>query len=170
MSDEHVRTRDGRELYAERRGDGAPVVVFESGMGVSRNMWGAVAPAVAEHTTTVVYDRAGLGRSQRDHEARDLARLAGDLVDVLDHLGGGPFVLVGHSWGGAVVRTAAAARPDRVAGLVLVDPTDERCDLFFSKGNARQTRAMTVLLPALARLGLVRAGVRKLASQLPEPA
>ncbi len=163
-------TRDGRRLHLERRGTGAPVVVFEAGMGASRNEWGAVVPAVAERTTTIAYDRSGLGRSPRDPEPRPLARLVSDAVDLLDDLGDGPFVLVGHSWGGPIVRTVAARMPDRVAGLVLVDQSDEGCELFFSKGNERQVRLSTPLMPLAARLGMVRIGVSRLARSLPEPA
>ena len=163
-------TRDGRRLHFERRGTGSPVVVFEAGMGASRNEWGAVVPAVAERTTTVAYDRSGLGRSPRDPEPRPLARLVSDAVDLLEHLRDGPFVLVGHSWGGPIVRSVAAQAPDRVAGLVLVDQSDEGCELFFSKGNERQVRLSTPLMPLAARLGLVRMGVSRLARSLPEPA
>src|SRR3546814_1055343 len=124
-----VTTRDGRVLHLEAHGERPPHVVFESGMGASRSMWGAVSPGVAERATAVVYDRSGLGRSPRDAAARDLARLSGDLVDVLEHLGGTPAVLVGHSWGGPIVRSVAATRPDLVAGLVLVAPTDGGWDI-----------------------------------------
>ncbi|MET0908524.1 MAG: alpha/beta hydrolase [Ilumatobacteraceae bacterium] len=161
---------DGRGLYAERAGDGVPIVVFEAGMGASRNSWGAVVPLVAAETTTVAYDRSGLGRSGPDDQPRVLGRLADDLVGLLDQLGAGPFVLVGHSWGGPIVRSAAARLPDRIAGLVLVDQTDERCDLFFSKANERQARWMSPLMPALAKLGVIRFGVKRLARSLPEPA
>jgi pimeloyl-ACP methyl ester carboxylesterase len=164
-----VTTRDGRRLHVERAGTGSPIVVFESGMGASRSSWGAVAPAVAAHTTAVVYDRSGLGRSPRDPRRRDLQRLAGDLVDVLEHAGPGPFVLVGHSWGGPIVRVAAGRVPDRIAGLVLVDQTDEGCELFFSQANERQTRWMPRVLPLLGHLGIVRLAVRRLARDLPEP-
>jgi pimeloyl-ACP methyl ester carboxylesterase len=164
-----ITTRDGRRLHHERHGTGTPVVVFEAGMGMSRNTWGALVPAVAYRTTAVVYDRSGLGRSPADPGRRDLARLTDDLLDLLDHLGPGPFVLVGHSWGGPIVRNAAAQIPDRIAGLVLVDQTDEGCDLFFSKGNERQLRWAPRFMPVLARLGVLRMFSRKLAAQLPEP-
>jgi pimeloyl-ACP methyl ester carboxylesterase len=169
-SEDRARTRDGRELFVESSGSGTPVVVFEAGMGGSRCSWGAVTPAVAPRTTAVVYDRSGLGRSPHDPAPRVLSRLVDDLVDVLDHLGDGPFVLVGHSWGGPIVRCAAAEVPDRVAGLVLVDQTDEGCDLFFAKAAERQVRLAGPLMPAMARLGLLRLAVRRLAAQLPEPA
>jgi pimeloyl-ACP methyl ester carboxylesterase len=138
-------------------------------MGASRNMWGAVVGRVAKRTSAVVYDRSGLGRSPLDPATRDLRRLADDLVDLLDHLGAGPFVLVGHSWGGPVVRVAAADRPDRIAGLVLVDATDENCDLFFEPGNERQSRVMARFGPSLARVGAFRPVTKRLARALPEP-
>jgi pimeloyl-ACP methyl ester carboxylesterase len=165
-----LHTRDGRELMAVRAGSGTPTVVFEAGMGASHRMWGGVLPGVAEITDTVAYDRSGLGRSPADPAPRTLQRLADDLVDVLGQLGEGPFVLVGHSWGGPIVRSAAAALPHRIAGLVLVDPTDEGARVFFGDGNARVTRWMLRLSPALARLGVYRLVTRRLAKGLPEAA
>jgi pimeloyl-ACP methyl ester carboxylesterase len=164
-----VRTADGRTLHAEVAGTGTPTVVFEAGMGASRHMWGAVAPAVAERTRTVVYDRSGLGRSPADPAPRDLARLAADLGAVLDHVDG-PVVLVGHSWGGPIVRVAAAAAPERIAGIVLVDPSDEGCAAMTTEGNERRSRSAAWMLPLMARLGLLRLYARRLARSLPEPA
>lgn len=164
-----VRTGDGRALHAEVSGAGVPTVVFEAGMGASRHMWGGVVPAVAERTRTLVYDRSGLGRSAADPARRDLPRLVSDLLDVLDHVDG-PVVLVGHSWGGPIVRVAAAERPDRVAGLVLVDPTDEGCAAITSEDNERRSRAASWIMPLMSRVGLTRLSVRRLARQLPEPA
>ena len=151
-------------------GEGEPTVVLEAGMGGSHHMWGAVVPALAERTRTVTYDRSGLGRSPHDDAPRDLARLASDLVDVLAHLGDGPVVLVGHSWGGPIVRAAAAQVPDRIAGVVLVDPSDEGCAPMLAEANQRRTRSATWVLPLMSRLGLLRLAVRRLARQLPEPA
>lgn len=165
-----VTTRDGRRLHAERAGAGDPIVVFEAGMGASRNMWGAVAPLAARRTTTVVYDRSGLGRSPADPQPRRLDRLADDLVDLLDAIDpdrSRRVVLVGHSWGGPIVRVAAARVPDRIAGIVLVDQTDETCDLFFSPTAERQARWTRPVMIAAARLGLTRLAVRGLASKLP---
>lgn len=168
-SSETATTSDGRSLHLERHGTGSPTVVFESGLGASRNEWGAVVALLGDQVTSVVYDRSGLGRSAADPAPRDLERLSSDLLDVLAHLGGGPFVLVGHSWGGPIVRTAATRRPDLVAGLVLVDQSDERCDLFFAKGNERQNRWSPWLLPLLARVGAAKGLVKRFAPSLPEP-
>jgi pimeloyl-ACP methyl ester carboxylesterase len=138
-------------------GTGEPTVAFVSGMGMSRSVWGQVQPAVAARTRAVVYDRAGLGRSDPDRRPRTIASAVADLVTVLDHVGGGPFVLVGHSWGGPVARAAAAALgPDRVAGVVVVDQVDENCDLYFEPAAARRFTSSARLLPLLARTGLYR--------------
>jgi pimeloyl-ACP methyl ester carboxylesterase len=151
-------------------GEGEPTVVLEAGMGGSHHMWGAVVPALAARTRTVAYDRSGLGRSPRDDAPRDLARLTSDLVDLLDHLGGRPVVLVGHSWGGVVIRAAAAQVPDRIAGLVLVEPSDEGCAPMLAPANERRSRSATWVMPLMTRLGLTRLYVRRLARQLPEHA
>jgi pimeloyl-ACP methyl ester carboxylesterase len=163
-------TRDGRTLNFEQHGTGRPTVVFEAGMGASRSWWGAVVPAVAARTSVVTYDRSGLGRSLADAEPRSLDRLARDLLDLLDALDGGPFVLVGHSWGGPIIRLAAAIDPDRVAGLVLVDPTDEGCELFFGRGADLQTKAFVATLPVMAKVGALGFASRSAARALPAAA
>jgi len=153
----HLTLPDGRRLHLMESGAGETTVVFESGLGMSRSIWGLVVPEVAPHARCVVYDRAGLGRSDPDPAPRTLERLTGDLLALLADLGKGPFVLVGHSWGGPVVRCAAASPgPRAVRGIVLVDQTDERCDLYFEPSAARRF-AFSAKLPAvLARTGLYR--------------
>jgi len=149
-------TPDGRRLHYMQRGSGGTTVVFESGMGFSRSCWGLVQPAVASGARAVVYDRAGFGRSDADTHPRTLDRLAADLGSLLDSLGPGPFVLVGHSWGGPIVRVAAAAAPSRIAGIVLVDQSDENCGLYFSRAARWQFALSAALTPVLARTGLYR--------------
>ncbi|WP_280397311.1 alpha/beta fold hydrolase [Nocardia carnea] len=156
---EWVTTRDGRRLHAMilpgPQDPGAPVVVFEAGAAATRSSWALVQPAVGRFARAVVYDRAGLGRSPADPAGRTLDRMAGDLLDVLDHLGAGPFVLAGHSAGGVIARLAAARRPDRMAGLVLVDPTDEAAEILFGRTFRRVERLAIGVNGALARLGLL---------------
>ncbi|ARZ71824.1 hypothetical protein SMD11_6248 [Streptomyces albireticuli] len=171
-----ARTRDGRELFFMEHpgpadGGGRATVVFEGGLASPRSYWALVQRAVAGSARAVVYDRSGLGRSAPDPSGRrHLARLADDLGDLLDHLGPGPFVLVGHSWGGPVVRLAAAARPERIAGLVLVDPTDETCDLLFEPSIRRLERVRYRAALLLARLGVFGLLFRKVTAALPPDA
>jgi len=170
----YANTRDGRRLHYVSAGSAVapsvPTVVFEAGMGSSRSAWALVQPAIAARTRAVVYDRSGHGRSARDPQPRTLARVAGDLIDLLHHLGGGPFVLVGHSWGGPIIRRVSAIEPALVAGLVLVDPSDEGFDAFFAPATIRQQRVVASLLPGMARLGLVRLVVRRMVRGLPPEA
>ncbi len=150
-------TKDGRRLHYMSKGAGPVTVVFESGMGSSRSTWGLVAPAVSAHARTVVYDRAGLGQSDPDTASRTLARLGEDLGTLLRELGDGPFILVGHSWGGPIVRVTAASSSEAVAGLVLVDPSDENCELYFKASTARWFGVSRVLYRIMAKTGLYRA-------------
>lgn len=149
---------------------GAPTVVFEAGMAATRSFWALIQPEVARWARAVVYDRAGLGRSAPDAEPRTLARMAGDLEDLLDALGPGPFVLVAHSGGGPIVRTVAAARPDRIAGLVLLDVTDESCDLLFEPAFRRLERVAQHASSALARVRLLPLLYRSTLARLPDEA
>jgi pimeloyl-ACP methyl ester carboxylesterase len=149
-----VTLEGGRRIHYMERGSGEVTVVFESGLGFSRSTWGLVAPVIGDCTRTVVYDRAGLGRSDDDDEPRTLERLADDLDALLTGLGEGPYLLVGHSWGGPIVRAAASANPERIAGIVLVDQTDERCSLYFDRSSAKRFAQSSRMLPTLARLRL----------------
>jgi pimeloyl-ACP methyl ester carboxylesterase len=170
-----IPTRDGRRLFAQSLpgpSPTSPTVVFECGAAASRSTWALVQRAVAWHARAVVYDRSGLGRSAPDPTSRTLHRMADDLGDVLDHLDSGPYVLVGHSAGGPIARLAAAADPSRIAGLVLVDPSDEGCDVLFGRSFRLAERvaigvgavlARTRLWPLLHRstFGVLPADVRR---------
>jgi pimeloyl-ACP methyl ester carboxylesterase len=115
--------RGGRTLRWIAAGDGAgPVVVLGTGLGEMSLDWVPVLPALAAAGPVVAYDRAGLGASDpvqpltlRD-EVEDLAAVLAEV---------GPAVVVGHSWGGLLAQLVAFEHPERVAGLVLVDPSHE---------------------------------------------
>jgi pimeloyl-ACP methyl ester carboxylesterase len=163
-------TIDGRRLHYAEQGSGEPTVVFESGMGASGLGWAAVQTEVAGYVRAVSYDRAGLGRSDADPAARELQHLARDLMALLDHLGSASYVLVGHSWGGPIVRVAAAERRTQVAGIVLVDPTDETCPVYSDPRAMRIQRALLRAMPFAARAGVLRLALHRATKVLPEPA
>jgi len=119
----------GYKLHVMVAGSGSPAVVFENGLGEPLDTWKNVQPEVAKLTTTISYDRGGLGQS--DPAPGTAPRSRQDLADELHRLLQaikipGPYILVGHSLGGAVVEVFAHTYPQEVAGLVLVDPEDSR--------------------------------------------
>lgn len=149
---------DGRRLFAQvldgPAGRDLATVVFEAGSGASRSSWGLVQPRVGRWTRAIVYDRSGLGRSAPDPSSRTLDHMADDLNALLDHFGPGPFILVGHSAGGPIVRLAASRQPGRVSGLVLVDPTDEAADVLFSRAFRIGERLVLAVFAVLSRVPL----------------
>ena len=113
----------GFRLHLHCTGTGTPAVVLEAALGGSSISWSLVQPSVARLTRVCSYDRAGFGWSDAGPMPRTAGRVADELRVVLDR--GGvppPYVLVGHSFGGFVMRIFAARHPSDVAGLVLVDP------------------------------------------------
>ncbi len=119
----------GYKLHTVLAGRGKPVVVFESGMGDDASSWEKVQPEIARSTSTVAYDRPGLGKSDPSPEAHDLRQSAVELHTLLHKSGAPPpYILVGHSMGAFIVRLFAFTYPRETAGLVLVDPSDERAE------------------------------------------
>lgn len=112
-------------MHVERHGNGGPTVLLESGLGQHSAHWGAVPERVAVDTSVVTYDRPGLGRSGRRRTPLTPARYLAELAPVLARCEPGPLVLVGHSFGGFLIRAFAAARPERVGALLFVDSATE---------------------------------------------
>ncbi|WP_273943550.1 alpha/beta fold hydrolase [Kutzneria chonburiensis] len=131
-------------------GDG-PLVVFEAGMSAPAASWVHTQRQVGARTRTLSYDRAGYGGSDPDPRDRTLERIADDLTGLLDAIGETrPVVLVGHSWGGPIIRLFAERHPRRVAGLVFVDATVAE---IMSDRTARTASRAFAILALLARLG-----------------
>jgi pimeloyl-ACP methyl ester carboxylesterase len=116
----------GHKLHVNCQGKGRPIVVVENGFGDFSFDWVLVQNRVAEFTRICTYDRAGYAWSDRGPQPRTFAQINLELHDALAKLGEhGPFVLVGHSYGGPVVRNYALTYPQEVAGMVQVDATFE---------------------------------------------
>ena len=97
---------------------------LESALGGSSLSWALVRSDVAKFTCACSYDRAGIGWSDADPMPRTAQRIVNELHTLLTNARTkGPYVLVGHSFGGLAVRLYAAQYPEEVVGMVLVDPT-----------------------------------------------
>jgi pimeloyl-ACP methyl ester carboxylesterase len=109
-------------------------ILLESGGGMDSTEWNALAPRLAQETgaTVIAYDRSGFGKSDLPETKYDLREDTAALWRGLRTLGlDKNLVLVGHSYGGFLIRFEAAEHPDTVRGLVFVDPfTVEFVDTF----------------------------------------
>jgi pimeloyl-ACP methyl ester carboxylesterase len=98
----------GHRLHVNCTGKGSPTVVVENGLGDFSFDWVLVQSRVSAFTRICTYDRGGYAWSDPGPKPRTFAQLNLELRDALRKLGEpGPFVLVGHSYGGAVVRNFA---------------------------------------------------------------
>lgn len=120
-----VEISDGRRLYLIEKGPQGrgPTVVFESGFAATSLNWSHIQEALVGKVHTVAYDRCGMGWSGPARTERTPKQVAAEMRAMLRAAGvEGPWVLVGHSFGGLVMQRFALDYGAEVAGLVLVDP------------------------------------------------
>jgi pimeloyl-ACP methyl ester carboxylesterase len=121
-----LRSFDGTELAwrvdAPAAGDRRTPVVLCNGIACSDGYWTDVAPRLARHRPVLRWDYRGHGRSgaPEDPGEHHVSSVVADLGCLLDHLGWGPALLVGHSYGVQVVLEAAGEHPRRAAGIGLI--------------------------------------------------
>ena len=115
-----------KQLHIHCIGSGSPLVVLESGLGGNSLDWAKVQPLLAGFTRVCSYDRSGYGWSEGDGLPRTGVRIAHELHDLLHQADEqGPYLLVGHSFGGLTVRLFASLYPEETNALVLLDASHE---------------------------------------------
>lgn len=136
------------QLQVAQAGQGPYTVVFEAGFASDLTVWRKVAPAIANQAAVLVYSRAGYGKSPVRAQPLTMEQSVAELAEVLsERKVEGPLILVGHSYGGFLIRHFAAAHPQRVAGLVFVDPADEGLESVIGRidqARLRQDQRMLV--------------------------
>jgi pimeloyl-ACP methyl ester carboxylesterase len=150
----------GRRLHCRCAGTGGPVVVFEAGIAASSLSWSLVQPDVARLTRTCSYDRAGLAWSDPGERCRSIPGFVTELQRLLVCARlPPPYVLVGHSFGGMIIRAFARDYPADVVGLVFVDTLHPEEWLNLSSEQRRMLRGgifLSRIGSMLAYTGVVR--------------
>ncbi len=154
----------GRGLHLIDQGVSGPAVIFESGIAATCLNWTRVRTDVECFAFACTYDRAWLGWSEPAPGARTTSAIVDDLHALLDAARiPGPYILAGHSFGGLLMRAYAARYPEKVAGVVLVDPLSPHEWLDVSTERKAHALAHGVKLARrgamLARFGVVRAAL-----------
>ncbi len=137
----------GHSLHINCVGEGSPTVILESGSGATSVDWANIQPEVANTTRVCAYDRAGSGWSEPGPGPGDPQQIAGELHTLLGNARiDGPYVLVGHSFGGLYIRMYADLYPNEVEGMVLVDSShpeqSKRTAEAQSASSAEESRAI----------------------------
>ncbi|MGD0731987.1 MAG: alpha/beta hydrolase [Terracidiphilus sp.] len=153
-------------IYLLEKGSGGPTVLFEAGIAATNLNWFHIQEIVSHFTGTASYDRTGLGWSSPCRTARTPGNIAVELHDMLEsaHIKP-PFVLVGHSFGGLVMRRYALLYPEDVSGIVLIDPM--RCEEWPPLDPSKQSqidmgKKLSGFAVPIARFGLARLAVTSL--------
>lgn len=130
---------DGRKMYLKCSGRGSPTVVLVGGLRASADDWSisnkstpAVFTEVAKFTRVCACDRPGTPVGEKPSRSDPVSQpttakdAVADLHALLSASGeAGSCVLVGHSYGGLIVRLYVSAYPKEVSGLVLIDALSE---------------------------------------------
>ena len=111
------------KIYYVLEGHGNPPVVFVSGMAHDHRTWNLIQDSISKETTTLTYDRSGLGASEYHGEKKDLNTLANEVNDLVTKVGiHQPFIFVAHSMGCQIVKKYITLYPKKVKGIIFLDP------------------------------------------------
>jgi pimeloyl-ACP methyl ester carboxylesterase len=150
---------EGRRLHILCKGpERGPTFVIEGGSFASSYMYWKAQDEISKDAGVCTYDRAGLGWSESAALPRSIENRVDDLHGLLRGSGrAGPYVLVGHSMGGLLVRLYAHKYPSDVAGLILVEPSNERVNATEDamKRSAQSAAQVGMAFPVLAAGGSI---------------
>lgn len=167
---------ESHQFHIYCTGEGPLTVILEGGAGASSLAWAWIQPELAKSSRVCSYDRAGYAWSSPTDRPMDAINTSQQLHNLLKsaHIPG-PYLLVGHSIGGAYARMFAANYPQEVVGLVLVDATSPSVLETYAEIDLPKVEDWTPptarVFPYLASIGAMRAivglGLFNIAAGLP---
>ncbi len=166
---------DGVQIHAVVMGHGPDLVLIHGASGNARDMTFSLAPLLARSYRVIVFDRPGLGYSQRlPRTATGIVQQADLLVRAAAQLGAPKPVVLGHSYGGAVALAWAVHHPGALSALVPVaapsQPWTTPLDPFYRLTSSRLGSALVVpLITAFAPRSLVARAVDGIFAPQPVP-
>ncbi len=142
---------DGTQVHAVVMGSGPDLVLIHGASGNTRDMTFSLAPRLAERYRVIVFDRPGLGYTERlNTTGATLRQQATLLRAAAQQLGAARPIVMGQSYGGAVALAWAAQSPDDVAALIPVaaasNPWDAPLSTFYRITSSRFGQAVIVPL------------------------
>jgi pimeloyl-ACP methyl ester carboxylesterase len=143
-----------RRLELVEAGEGSPTIVVEAGLGADWHQWSFMMDTLATMTHVVGYARAGYSRSDPAEGPQTAEQVVDDLFAALQHAGiKGPYLMLGHSYGGILVRIFAARHSEDISGLLLVDPSHPAQVREFAERWPESTRRLEGQLAQLRKNG-----------------
>ena len=115
-------------LYTKTIGQGDVTILFESGLGEAYGSWIAsdLVESLKNDVKMIMYSRAGIGMSDQTESSASIENMIIDLDSVITTLADGEkLILVGHSLGGAIIRAYSVEYPEKISGLVFIEPSHE---------------------------------------------
>ncbi|WP_328581969.1 alpha/beta fold hydrolase [Streptomyces sp. NBC_00370] len=138
---------DGGQLAYDVSGEGG-LIVLAHGMGDNRSAFRALTDLlVAAGHRVASFDQRGHGESSTGWDSYTRTDAAGDILALVRHLGGGPAVIVGHSFAGGAATVAAAQEPELVSAVVEIGPFTraQKMDLGALVSNGRYRKGLSLL-------------------------
>ena len=168
---------DNHKIHLYCVGEGSPTVIFEADLDQYGSLsWGSVQGEIGKYTRACSYDRAGIMWSEPGPRPRDGETIVAELKSVLDNAGeNGPYLLVGHAFGGGYVRIFAGENPDEVCGMVLLESSHpEMLTRFEELGNNveipdKKIRPLILLLSHLGSPGRYKGNIYNLPPEIYNP-
>jgi pimeloyl-ACP methyl ester carboxylesterase len=111
----------GAQIFYTDEGEGGPPLIFVHGWTCDSHDWMWQLPAFGDRRT-IAFDLRGHGRSSAPEGGYDIPSLAADIAELMDSLDIAKAILIGHSLGGVISSYLASTAPERVLGVVVIDP------------------------------------------------